>query len=272
MSKQVSGRTRQLRDQLSDVESVKYIIDRDEHVLTHDKDGTTPFMYAAVNGQVEVMSVLYAKDSNLLTQKNSDGGTALHFAAKTDHTAVVTQLLKWGGRDLADLLDARTNDGWTPFIVAAGCGQLGAMKLIHAKGGDDLLMQKTYDDWTALHWAAHGGRYAVVAQLLEWGGGREMLDARNENGLTPFIVAAGCGQVSVLKLIHAEGGNSLLKDKTHTGNTALHLAGMQGHTSVVKQLLEWGGGALLNMKNNKGETPWDTATSSARQTMASYKK
>ncbi|CEM11960.1 unnamed protein product [Vitrella brassicaformis CCMP3155] len=85
-----------------------------------DKFGKTPFFFAAGIGHVEVMEVLYAKGGEeLLTQKDEDNRTALHWAvwgaARHGNSAAVSQLLEWGGGALVDIKD---NEGKTPWDMA----------------------------------------------------------------------------------------------------------------------------------------------------------
>ncbi|CEM30734.1 unnamed protein product [Vitrella brassicaformis CCMP3155] len=79
--------------------------------------GATPFIYAAVNGHVEVLKVLYAKGGeDLLTQTDKFGRTALHKAVSYSRSAVVSLLLEWGG---SALLDIKDKIGKTPWDEAA---------------------------------------------------------------------------------------------------------------------------------------------------------
>ncbi|CEM34152.1 unnamed protein product, partial [Vitrella brassicaformis CCMP3155] len=103
--------------------------------------GFTPFIKAAYDGNVDVMTVLHAKGGEkLLTQTDNDEDTALHWAAYYGRSAAVSQLLEWGGSALLDIRD-KIDD--TPFFMAAKGGNVDVLKAMLEWGGGALLNIKT---------------------------------------------------------------------------------------------------------------------------------
>ncbi|CEM07005.1 unnamed protein product [Vitrella brassicaformis CCMP3155] len=111
----------------------------------------TPFIVAAAEGHVGVMSVMYESKPDVLQQTDNQlGNTALHRAAWSGRVAAVNKLMEWDPK----LIDARNKYGWTPFMSAA-----------------------------------YNGHVDVLEALLEWGGGA-LLDIKDNEGYTPWDEAA----------------------------------------------------------------------------------
>jgi len=71
----------------------------------------TPFIVAAREGHVGIITVMYESKRDTPQQRDSRGWNALHWAAQENRVAVVKQLLKWD----PSLIDARNEDGRTPW-------------------------------------------------------------------------------------------------------------------------------------------------------------
>ncbi|CEL96913.1 unnamed protein product [Vitrella brassicaformis CCMP3155] len=76
--------------------------------------GSTSFIDAAYKGDVAAMKAMFAKRKDLLTQKDNHGNTALHQAALWDRTEAVSQLCDWCAP-----LDVKNNNGQTPWDIGA---------------------------------------------------------------------------------------------------------------------------------------------------------
>ncbi|CEM24636.1 unnamed protein product [Vitrella brassicaformis CCMP3155] len=146
----------------------------------------------------------------------------------------------------------------TFFLLAAGLGNFGIMKVMY-ESKPDVLQQTDKYDYSALHFAARHGCLAAVNQVLEWD--PKLIDGRTDAGYTPFMKAAAFGHVNVMMALYAkrEDKQALLTGTDKMGSTALHSAALHDHSAAVSQLLEWGGGALLDIKSRLGGTPWDLA-------------
>ena len=203
--------------------------------------------------------------------------TALHAAASSGHTPVVTRLLDSGWS-----LEARTEFGFTPLYLAVLNGHLETVKCLQclqlsprgAKREHDIMLYSaaaygveavvsqviekgsyTVDwsgenDWTALHLAAWSGHTPVVTRLLDAGWS---LEARDDAGVTPLTYAAWDGHLETVKCLLSHGAQ--INTQSDFNSTPLHLASSEGHTDIIKLLL-WKG-ANFGLKNDMGLTPID---------------
>jgi uncharacterized protein len=115
------------------------------------------------------------------------------------------------------LVDARTDRGMTPLILASWSGHLEVVRCLLDKGA--AMNQQDNLGHTALWWASLRGRPAVVALLLERGADPSIAD---ENGFTPLINASKAGRLEVLRLILGHpSGKLTINQRDRTGDTAL---------------------------------------------------
>jgi ankyrin repeat protein len=119
--------------------------------------------------------------------------------------------------------------GATPFLLAAGSGDVAAMRLLTAAGADPLLATK--------------------------------------DNVTPLMAAAGIGRVDDPKddekkveldavKVAIEMGNNVNRTNAK-GRTALHIVAYTGNDEIVKYLAEKG--AQVNLRDKIGQTPWTIA-------------
>jgi ankyrin repeat protein len=157
-----------------------------------------------------------------INQRDSNGRTALSWAAERGHEAVVRLLLEKG----ADV-EAKTTFGETALPIAARGGHEAVVRLLLEKGAD----VEANNGWTALHWAAGVGHEAVVRLLLEKGAD---VEAKTDNGGTALHEAARGGHEAIVRLLLEKGAD--VEAKTTYGGTALHEAARGGHEAVVRLL------------------------------------
>jgi thiosulfate/3-mercaptopyruvate sulfurtransferase len=124
-------------------------------------NGTTPLMYAARLGNIEVLAALLAHGANTCAM-NDDGNGALWFACYSNNEACVAALIK------ADApLDTQNVNGATALIYCASSGKTPLVRLLLDAGANAALM--TLDDFTALELAAnvHCMRMLKEVKVLE---------------------------------------------------------------------------------------------------------
>ncbi|MDE1184338.1 ankyrin repeat domain-containing protein [Paraburkholderia sp.] len=92
-----------------------------------DKAGENAMMLAALNGDVDFVKLLIAKDAEV----NKKGWAPLHYAAANGHDDVVALLL-----DHSAYVDAGSPNGTTPLMMASRGGHMSTIKLLLDNGAD----------------------------------------------------------------------------------------------------------------------------------------
>ncbi len=130
---------------------------------TSNSQGQTALMFAALGGHVEIIDLLIKNKGNLRL-KDRDGRTALFWAAGNNQAEAVELLLKLG---------APANDtdrqGTTALMIAARRGYEDVVRILLAAKAEVNMTDHT--GRTALMWAAET-RNAHIPQMLKQAGGR----------------------------------------------------------------------------------------------------
>ena len=204
-----------------------------------DSKGTTPLIYAAMNGHEAMVRLLLDRKANI-NAKDNYGQTALYRAACNGHEAVVQLLL-----DRKADVNVKDNDGWTALYRAAWNGHEAVVRLLLDRKAD--VNAKDNDGQTALHRAAWNGHEAVVRLLLDR---KADVNVKDNDGWTVLYRAAWNGDEAVVQLLL--DGKADVNAKDNDGQTALHRAAWNGHEAVVRLLLDRK--ADVNAKDNDGQT------------------
>ena len=198
----------------------------------------------------ELLEALKAKPN--LNWSDSEGQTALHFAAKDGKTETVKLLLSLGADS-----NAKDERSKTPLTHAAEFGHDFAVEALLAAGAG------TNEDETALHMAAASRQRDVVKLLLQ----SQRLDVNylpkaNE---TPLMEAARADDPAIILLLVEAGAQIDAKDML--GNTALHHAAKKDSRNAAKMLM--GLGANSTLTNIYGATPESAAREESHEHMES---
>jgi ankyrin repeat protein len=241
-----------------------------------DKDGQTPLLSAAAQGNYRDVELLLIRGANI-EARDLYGYTPLLRAAANGHTNVVKLLLHkrpdvdakgdyqrtalseaamYGYDDIVKLLldnraGLRMEDtyGQTPLFVAASKGhQAVAKTLLDA----DASAWKTKDkkNHTPLVIAAINGHESVIKLLLD-----RMTNVKREDMHVPLLEASGMGHRAVVELLLSKGAQIEAQDESN--RTPLLRATMGGHILVVKFLLDRD--ADITARDKKGHTPLQIA-------------
>ena len=184
-------------------------------------DGTTAIMWAASNGDIELVRALIKAGANV-TLKNQFGTTAITEAAIVGSAPVIDALLKAGADP-----NTKNPEGETPLMAVARSGNVDAAKrLLEARA--DVNAKENFGGQTALMWAAAQGQAEMVKLLAASGAD---LNARgvirqwerkviteprpkdmNKGGFTALLYAAREGCVDCARHLIAAGADPDLED------------------------------------------------------------
>lgn len=124
--------------------------------------GTAEYLNAASwGGDVITVKRLLIRGIDV-DEGNSDGLTALHYAAATGNEEIAGILLRARASP-----NVQEKEGFTPLMYAAGLGYLGIVNALISAGAD--VNAKRIDAETALMLAAWSGQVEIIEALLEAG-------------------------------------------------------------------------------------------------------
>ncbi|XP_065335614.1 putative ankyrin repeat protein RF_0381 [Cloeon dipterum] len=183
-----------------------------------NNEGETPLLLACKK-RIWIMAKTLLDKSADIHAKDSNGRTALHFAANRHRTInafdFVQELLKRG----ADL-SLRDNDGKNAFHHAIE--NYDVALFIHELNGD-LVKQRLNNGDTSLHLAIKLNRYwkeNILIWLVEQC--ENDLNVKNNEGETPLLLACKKEEWSIAKILLKKTVDINARDKN--GRTALHYA------------------------------------------------
>ncbi|MCA9140070.1 MAG: ankyrin repeat domain-containing protein, partial [Planctomycetales bacterium] len=178
-------------------------------------------------------------------QRQVDGMTALHWAARWNHPIAVSRLAASGAQ-----VDAASEYGVTPLAIACRFGHLNAAVALLDVGAD--ANGKTGGDETMLMFAARVGSVSLARALIEHGAD---VNAKQADDQTALMWAADAGHADVVDLLIDH--DARWDEQLRSGFTALHFAARQGHADVVRRILDAGAdvGARMNPLNASGRAP-----------------
>ena len=227
-------------------EILRCLIENGADVNGVNKVKHTPLMIAAIRGHINALTLLIKHGADVDLQ-DSDGYKALHFAVYgSDISSEILSCLIGIGADV----NARTNNGVTPLMIAAEEGHINAVTSLVKCGANVDLQDK--DGQTALHHAMQSPQASiceVLSCLIKNGADVNAHTFHNE---TPLMLASRDGHVNVVTFLIEHGADVDLQDKD--GDTALHYAARFSGVfpEIVETLLNLG---ASHMCNHQGLTP-----------------
>ncbi|KAG9350338.1 hypothetical protein JZ751_026692, partial [Albula glossodonta] len=183
--------------------------------------------------------------------QDSDGFSALHHAALTGTTDLISLLL-----EAQATVDIKDSNGMRPLHYAAWQGKADSVLMLLRAGA--AVNGASQDGQIPLHLAAQYGHYEVVAQLLLSSNMIvALLEGERREGSdsgfnTPLHLAARNGHKDIIRLLLKAGID--INRATKAG-TALHEAALYGKTEVVRLLLD--AGIDVNIRNTYNQTALD---------------
>eukprot|EP00802_Teleaulax_amphioxeia_P001459 Tamp_01461.p1 GENE.Tamp_01461~~Tamp_01461.p1 ORF type:complete len:504 (-),score=123.96 Tamp_01461:888-2399(-) len=234
----------------------------------------TPLHVCAIYGSSKVCDWLLSQGGEP-DDKDDNGWTPIHYAARFGHQQVLEELRKEHRRRTEQRMeqerrdrasqrmssrsrnaeqvdddpaanrytDPETTDGWTPLHVAARFEQVDIITYLLASAADK--EAKDCQGWTALHVAVRHGLTKVVTHLLNH---RLDVDARTKGSESAGHIALKYRHVGIVDVLLNYGMN--IETRDDKGETMLHYAARLPGAQVVDKLASRG--ALLQAKNNNG--------------------
>lgn len=232
---------------------------------------------AILLGDLETLDRLFRSISISIHDRDQEGYTALHFAAREGKFEVVDYLIKTQGADI----QARTISGCTPLHFACSQGHLNIVKYLclHPKADQDYLQAKALINGTAftafclavqndhkeIAWYFYAQHRAAIQKdetAFLFATSKNYLEILNafaldENDKAKMLkMAAGFGYLDIVKYLCEYLNTDIEASYAHdfTNTKALHVASREGHLDVVKYLCECYQASYRKTKMDDGNT------------------
>ena len=229
-------------------------------IETPNKSKSTMFHCLASGGHIEMLDVLSKKDFTsdqwllLLKGQNLSGQTAIHVAAGSCHSNILSLMLRKVGKEgCYQLVSVPDEHGDTALHVAVRNKNFDAIQRIFAKAyanSLELLMAKNGDLQTAFHLdLVNGNELLTMHRYWNANCWLEIASIQDRIGHTIAHHAATKGQEKLIqRIFRCENENvpsveecahhkKLLEIPDVQGNTALHLAALEGDLKVFDCVL-----------------------------------
>ncbi len=247
----------QLSAYQGELAKVRSFVEQGTDVDARDSDGATALHYAALRGNQDVVEFLVGRGADVNAKDKVYGFIPLHYVdgIHADGIHVVELFIAKGAN-----VNAKDRWGWTPLDSAAESGRLAVAKLL-IKAGANVNSRYAWGQ-TPLNWAADRGHTAVVQLLIAKGAN---VNAKDNQGWTPLMKAARQGHEEVVKLLIAKDADINAEAYFYYGTTALGYAATGGHMNVLKVLLTKGADV-----NAGAHTPLHGAASSGHKDIVNF--
>jgi len=217
--------------QHGDKQVVLSLLKKHADVNVPQSDGATALHWAAYLNDAETTALLLRAGANV-NARNNFGVSPLALAAEQGNAAIIDQLMK-AGADPNDPLNF-VNAGETPLMHAARAGSVDAVNAL-VWAGAKINARETWNRQSALMWAAAEGNGAVVQALID--GGAD-IHARSGGDTTPLMFAVRKGDMRSVQALLAAGAD--VNEKRVDLATPLLVAIINGHEDLVDLLLDKG--------------------------------
>jgi len=193
-----------------------------------DSEGATALHYAALNGHLEIVKHLIEHNAKV-NIKTQEGRTPLHCATFGSHVNIVTYLLN----RQADIKETDSR-GRTAMHIAAEKGLLGVVQAL-AHCNENVCSMVDEFLHTPLHLSVQENRLEVSRYLIDLGCD---VNAKNSDGHSPLHIAVFSGHTELVLQLLLSGADASIEDKD--GKSALHFAAFKGHMEPCILLLRHG--------------------------------
>lgn len=242
------------------IEVVRILSNYKELINAKDNEGKTPFMFNESHSKsaIKVFEILSNAGADLFAI-DKNGWNVLHHASSSGAVSIVRKLSSNN-----QLLDSRTNDQVTPYMLAAENSWLGVCEILSKAGADQLAKDK--NGRNVLHrmiayrskaFSEEGNfvykETAVVLSLLK---NIQLVNAVNNNGETPLLLLLETFSQKEHNIGLFEELLKATNDPSATdkyGHNVLHKACVKGIPEIVELLSD--NQKLINAKTKRQRTP-----------------
>uniref|UniRef100_W5N022 CASK interacting protein 2 n=1 Tax=Lepisosteus oculatus TaxID=7918 RepID=W5N022_LEPOC len=219
------------------------------NVNYQDSDGFSALHHAALTGTTDLISLLLEAQATV-DIKDSNGMRPLHYAAWQGKADSVFMLLRAGGS-----VNMPSQDGQIPLHLAAQYGHYEVSEMLLQHQSNPCIVNKAKK--TPLDLACEFGRLKVAQLLLSSNMSVALLEGERKDSSdssfnTPLHLAARNGHKDIIRLLLKAGIDI---NKITKAGTALHEAALYGKTEVVRLLLD--AGIDVNIRNTYNQTALD---------------
>ncbi len=218
------------------------LISQKADVNARESDGTTALQWAAHNNDADLVDRLLKAGADAKA-KNQFGATPMSEAAFNANTAIIDSLLKAGADP-----DSPSADGQTALMLIARSSNVAAAKLL-LEHGAHVNAKESQKEQTALMWASAEHQGPMVRELVAHGAD---VNARTMLNDVPSQVSP----------------EPRAQYRSYGGLTAMLYATREGCLECVQAMVE--GKADLNLADPEGVTPLITAVWNAHWDVAAY--
>jgi uncharacterized protein len=220
-------------------------------IMFNAMDKSSELIEAVKAGDADKVNALLAEDATLANAKDADGTSAvliatywgkrdikkILLAAKPElsvHEAAAVgdeaRLMAWI-KAQPELLDAYSQDGFTPLQLGAFFSQADGVKFLLARGADVNAVSRNPMKLRALHSSAAANHIPITKLLLANGA---EVNAKQAGGFTPLHAAAQNGNAEMTKLLLEWGADP--SSQTDEGKTTRDFAAEGKHDAVLELL------------------------------------
>jgi len=212
----------------NDTPAVRSLIAQRVDVNAAESDGSTALHWAAQRDNPEIAGLLIAAGANARAA-NRYNVTPLFLAATNGSAAVIERLLEAGADP-----NSTSGNGETALMTAALTGRTDALKVLLGAGAA-LNAAEPIRGQTALMWAASEGNASAADLLIELGAD---LKAKSKSGFTPLLFAVRNGHIEAVKTLLDRGAG--VDDVAPDGTSALNMAIVNAYFELAAVLLDRG--------------------------------
>ncbi|XP_011348829.2 LOW QUALITY PROTEIN: uncharacterized protein LOC105285953 [Ooceraea biroi] len=247
-----------IASQESNLEMVKYLVDKGSDINAKNASGSKPVHIAAREGHKDTIEFFLSKGLSV-NEPSTINQTLLHYATINGHLAVLEYLIAQG----ADV-NAQDINGISAMHIAAGFGYRKVIEVLLKNGASYNIVDKLYrkplvmardknfinllTSTKKLFQAIKRNDFSEVESCIKMGA---VINAKSADGGTSLHYAAWKGNDRVVSVLLQHRANSNAVDNKVL--TPLHYAAKFSHLKVVKALLS--NGAIYNAVSDNDKTP-----------------